>query len=379
MADYTEKSTTGFYPKALRVIPGLLLMFLIAALCMGTKDLGLPRWIGLEGIIKETSHYLGNVLKINYVLLVILIGMVIRNTIGIPSWAVEGVQTSRLFIKIGVILLGTLYSLAEVATLGATSVLLVLSFVFCTIVFVMWLGKRLNMPTSSTACLAAGMGVCGISAIVAVAPVVRGKGEDVAYSIATILTFGLVCMFTFPFLGHLMVLSSEQFGAWAGTGILNSGQVLAAALAFDPGTTETPSVSLKVGEVYNLTRVIFLPLVVLVIALYYSKTAGTLEERGANVQAGSFLSRFPLFVVGFIVTVILTTFGAFGSTEPASEELKMFRVLYSWFFAIGLAGLGLQISFTEMKKAGGQPLIIGTVAGLLKAVGSLIVVLLVID
>lgn len=364
--------------KIVKIIPGILLMFFIAAFSMGTKDLGFPQWIGLQGVIKENSHFLGSVLKINYVILVIIIGMVIRNTIGIPSWAQEGVKTSRLFIKMGVILLGSLYSLAELAQLGATSVVLILAFVFGTIIFTMWFGNRVGMPSSSSACLAAGVGVCGVSAIVAVAPAVRGRGEDIAYSIATILTFGLVCMFTFPFLGHLMGMSSEQFGAWAGTGILNSGQVLAAALAFDPGTVDNPSVSLKVGEVFNLTRVVFLPLVVLVIALLYARMCNESEQNTA-VANNSFISKFPLFVLGFLATVTLTTFGAFGPTDPASEELKMFRVLYSWFFAIGLTGLGLQISFAQMKKAGGKPLIVGTAAGLLKAVGSLIVVLLLID
>jgi len=371
--------TDSYASKCWKVIPGLLLMFFIAALSMGTKDLGLPQWIGLEGILKENSDFLGKVLKINYVILVIIIGMIIRNTIGIPSWALDGVKTSRLFIKMGVILLGTLYSLAELATLGATSVVLILAFVFGTIIFTMWFGKRLSMPTSSAACLAAGVGVCGVSAIVAVAPAVRGKGEDIAYSIATILSFGLVCMFTFPFLGHLMGLSSEQFGAWAGTGILNSGQVLAAALAFDPGTVDNPSVSLKVGEVFNLTRVVFLPLVVMVIALLYTRMCNESENQESAATTGSFMSKFPLFVLGFLATVMLTSFGAFGPTEPASDELKMFRLLYGWFFAIGLTGLGLQISFAEMKKAGGKPLIVGSAAGLLKAVGSLIVVLLLID
>lgn len=363
--------------KLVQTLPGLLFMFLIALLAMGTKSLGLGDWGGMEGFIKDNSKFLGSVLKINHVIIVILVGMLIRNTIGIPSWAQAGVKTSRLFIKMGVILLGSLYSLGELAKLGSTSIALIATFMFGAIIFTMWMGKRMGMHSGSSACLAAGIGVCGVSAIVAVAPSVKARGQDIAYSIATILTFGVVCLFTFPILGHLMGLSPEQFGAWAGTGILNSGQVLAAALAFDPGTVNNPSVSLKVGEIFNLTRVVFLPLVVLMITILYARMAEASE--GATVAGNSFFSKFPIFVLGFIATVALTTFGAFGPTKPVSEELKMFRELYSWFFAIGLTGLGLQISFAEMKKAGGAPLIVGTTAGLLKAVGSLIVVLLLID
>jgi uncharacterized membrane protein YadS len=47
-----------------------------------------------------------------------------------------------------------------------------------------------------------------------------------------------------------------------------------------------------------------------------------------------------------------------------------------WFFAFGLTGLGMQITFKSIAQAGGQPLIIGTVVGLTKAIGSLIVIML---
>ncbi len=358
----------------IKALPGILFMFIIALLAMGTKSFG-GEWAGIEGFIKTNSHFLGKVLKINYVIIVIIVGMVIRNTIGIPSWAQIGVKTSRIFIKMGVILLGSLYSLAELAKLGSTSILLIATFMFSTIFFTMWLGKKYKMHPGSAACLAAGAGVCGVSAIVAVAPAVKARGEDIAYSIATILSFGIVCLFTFPVLGHLLGLTPEQFGMWAGTGILNSGQVLAAALAFDPGTAAVPSISLKVGEIYNLTRVVFLPLVVLFITVLYAKMSDDNTVETGSSAGKTFFSKFPLFVLGFIVTVALTSFGAFGPTNPASADLIAFRTIYGWFFAIGLTGLGLQISFAEMRKAGGTPLIIGSVAGFAKAALSLLVVL----
>ncbi|GAB6154173.1 putative sulfate exporter family transporter [Desulfosporosinus burensis] len=358
----------------IKALPGILFMVFIAMLAMGTKSIG-GGWTGIEGWIKTNSKFFGDVLKINHVIIVIIIGMVIRNTIGIPSWAQMGVKTSRIFIKMGVILLGSLYSLAELAKLGSTSILMIASFMFATIFFVFWLAKKYKMDAGSAACLAAGAGVCGVSAIVAVAPAVKAKGEDIAYSIATILSFGIVCLFTFPILGHLMGLTPEQFGMWAGTGILNSGQVLAAALAFDPGTKEIPSISLKVGEIYNLTRVVFLPFVVLLITVLYARLSDDKTSDATANMGKNFFSKFPLFVLGFIITVTLTSFGAFGPTSPVSADLKAFRDVYSWFFSIGLTGLGLQISFAEMRKAGGTPLIIGSVAGFMKAALSLIVVL----
>lgn len=360
----------------IRPIPGILLMFAIAVFTMGGEDIGIP-WSGIEAILLNnefTKTVFVDYLRLNYILLSILIGMLIGNLFTLPSLLLPGVLTSRLFIKLGVVLLGSLYSFEDLAQLGATAIILVLFFVIFTLFFTLWLGQKYGMDPASSAVLAAGTAVCGVSAIVATAPAVRAKTTDVVYSIATILSFGVASLFIFPLVGTLMGLSPHQFGVWTGTGILSSGQVLAACLAFDPGTPGHPSISLKTGEIYNLTRVLFLPFVVLALAAITSKSA-KLPDDHINIHTGLW-SKFPVFVLGFLVMVFLTSFGFLGQTSPPSPELITIRKLYSWFFAIGLTGLGMQISLKELRKAGGKPLVVGSVAALLKAVFALIVVLM---
>ncbi|MDJ0855690.1 MAG: putative sulfate exporter family transporter, partial [Desulfobacterales bacterium] len=173
------------------------------------------------------------VLNLNYVVLGILVGVLITNTIGIPSFAAAGVKTARFVLKMGVIMLGARYSFAELAKLGVYSIWLIGFFVLGTVFMVLWLGGLFKQPKSMTGVLSAGMGVCGVSATVAVAPVVKAKSEEMAYTIGTILSFGIICMFIFPTVGKIVGMNAVQFGAWAGTGILNSAQVAAAALAFN--------------------------------------------------------------------------------------------------------------------------------------------------
>lgn len=366
-------------PLILRVIPGILLMLLIAVLTRGGADLGFPRWQGIELYVNSGNYFNKSIIEIlhlNYIVLSIIAGMLIGNIIGIPSWAADGVKTSRVFIKLGVVLLGSLYSVSDIALLGGSAIILILAFVSATLLFTMWMAKKAGMETTSAAVLSAGVAVCGVSAIVATAPAVRAKTTDVVYSIATILSFGLASLFIFPIVGMLTGLTPHQFGVWAGTGILNSGQVLAVCLSFDPGTASHPSESLKTGEIYNLVRVIFLPFVVLALAVYTSRSA-QLPEDEININTGLW-SKLPVFVIGFLAMVFLTSFGVFGPTTPPSGEILLIRKLYSWFFAVGLAGLGMQISIAELRKAGGKPLAVGTTAALLKAVVALIVVLLII-
>ena len=118
------------------------------------------------------AKYLHDVLGLNYVVLGILAGIITVNVFGIPKWAENGVRLSRLGLKTGVILLGTLYSLAELAALGKLSAVMVGFFVLGAVGMVLWLGRRRKIPNSMGGVLSAGMGVCGVSATVAAAPVV---------------------------------------------------------------------------------------------------------------------------------------------------------------------------------------------------------------
>ena len=399
------------------------------------------------------AKYLHQVLGLNYVVLGILAGIVTVNVFKIPEWAQSGVRLSRLGLKTGVILLGTLYSLAELAHLGRLSVVLIGVFVLGSVGIVLWMGRRKNLPNSMVGVLSAGMGVCGVSATVAASPVVQARSAEIAYTIGTILIWGVGCMFLFPVVGHLLELGPVQFGAWAGTGILNSAQVAGAALAFQPDGIET----LKVAEIFNITRVLFLPIIVLWLAIWYMRR----EENAESINVGRVVfEKFPVFVLGFILMFALSSTGVFAPAQhykgkyfdnnissekllkseqtatlqveldkvqradqrqalqkliengkvmnieddnsvrglvnakvlssEANEILKgahkavrhtakkvdSFRQWITLLFAFGLTGLGMQITLSSIKQAGGQPLVIGAVVGTVKAVLSLFVILL---
>jgi uncharacterized integral membrane protein (TIGR00698 family) len=259
------------------------------------------------------GRYIHSVLGLNYVVLGIVAGMLIVNVFGIPDWAQNGVRLSRLGLKTGVILLGTLYSLAELAHLGRLSVVLIGFFVLGSAWLVLIIGAQRKISNSMGGVLAAGVGVCGVSAAVAAAPVVKARSEEIAYTIGTILVFGVICMFLFPVIGHTLNMGPVQFGAWAGTGILNSAQVAGAALAFQPTGIET----LKVAEIFNITRVLFLPIIVLWLAVWYVRretAAGTTGVQKVDTTRVIF-EKFPVFVLGFILMFALSSTGVFAPAQ----------------------------------------------------------------
>ena len=405
------------------------------------------------GKVGETGKYIHQLLGLNYVVIGIVTGIIIVNIFNIPEWAQHGVRLARLALKTGVILLGTLYSLAELQQLGKLSFILIAVFVLGSVGIVLWLSKRRNVSHSMGGVLSAGIGVCGVSATVAAAPVVKAKSVEIAYTIGTILLWGVGCMFVFPIIGNVLNMGHVQFGAWAGTGILNSAQVAGAALAFQPDGIET----LKVAEIFNITRVLFLPVIVLWLALWYVKQ----EQTTVGVNVGRVVvEKFPVFVLGFILMFALSSTGIFApanhykgkyfdnniaqeklltneqlsvlfsesgkvkrkdrqkalgrlienrkvmsikdddairglvnaavlskqanrilksahkNVRHSAKKIKKFRQWITWLFAFGLVGLGMQITVSAMKQAGGQPAVIGGIVGILKAVLSLLVVLM---
>jgi len=310
-----------------------------------------------------------------------------------------------------------------------------------------------------------------VSAAVAAAPVVQAKSLEIAYTIGTILLFGVLCMFLFPIVGKSLGMGYIQFGAWAGTGILNSAQVAGAALAFQPGGIET----LKVAEIFNITRVLFLPIIVVWLAIWYVRREQAAQRQVQKVDAMQVvISKFPIFVLGFILMFLLSSTGIFAparhyqgayfdnsdkmlkrvdkrsgkeinnylkdsdlatltkelervkredqrsalqrlidgkkvvseadddtlrgvvnakilskegnailtrahrAVRHTAQKIAMFRDLIAWFFTFGLVGLGMQITMSSIRQAGGQPLVIGSIVGVIKAIGSLIVVMLLV-
>jgi uncharacterized integral membrane protein (TIGR00698 family) len=374
-------SDTSFIQKLPRALPGLALI----VLTMVVIRLWVEPWMK-GATVFGTKGWLISVTHLNYILLGIIMGMLYRNVIfggKIPDVLSDGFKLSRLMIKTGIILLGSLYTVTAIVQLGAMAIFLIGGFVVMTIVMVLWLGKVFGLDRSMIGVMANALSICGVSASVATSPAVEAKGSHVAYAIATILGFGILTMFISPFIGHALGLTDLQYGAWIGTGILNSGQVLAAALAFNPNVA--PGTAVSIAEIWNIMRVISIPFAVFAVTVWYWSGKAADEGAAKRKSLGTLLvEKFPVFVIGFMAMVIVTSLGAFGDVgvkggPPPSATIKMLRDWMQWIFGFGLVGLGGYIDIKELAQAGGAPLKLGLIVGTTKYVLALIVVLIIKD
>ena len=144
-------------------------------------------------------------LNLSDFIVAIILGMVICNTVGVHAVFRDGLRFSTTLTKTGIVVMGCKYSFAGLIKTGSEAIIISL-FLFTSAIILMWLSRRLSMSPSLGACLAAGLSICGVSACVAIAPAVRAKNEDIAYTIAVVLMFGLLALLIFPFIGHWLDL-----------------------------------------------------------------------------------------------------------------------------------------------------------------------------
>ncbi|MCX7988530.1 MAG: putative sulfate exporter family transporter [Thermodesulfovibrio sp.] len=300
-----------------------------------------------------------NQFQLTYVAVLLLGGMLIRNTIGVPKFLQPGTVAARPFIKPGIIILGAYYMWSDVLRVGMIGLVLVLLFVMGAAIAISIWGKRAKADDGLMGLMSAGVGVCGVSAAVAVAPVVNAKPRDFFYAIGTILLFGTLALFTFPYIGKLLGMPQPVYGAWVGTAILNTAQLVAAATWYGHE-------ALLTANVVNIVRIGFIPIIVLWCIYYYVvRPARQAGESGASVNTIQVIKeKFPIFILGFFIMVTLNEMKLF---SPDVKDL-LGRDIVKIFMAIGFAGVGLNIAFDDLRKAGGIAFVIGIVAATVKAV-----------
>ena len=305
--------------------------------------------------------------QFKYVAMLLIGGILIRNIFGLPEVLKPGVAAARPLIKPGIIILGVHYVWSDVVRVGGTGMILAAVFIFGTAITVMWLCRKYGVTDGLGGIMGAGTGVCGVSAIIATAPVVGAKPRDMAYAIGTILLFGTAMLFIMPYLGQAMGVSEPEFGAWAALAILNTAQLIAAAEWYGEEARNT-------AVLINAARIMLIPLIVVFAVWFYGiKGEGNKIGFWATMR-----DKFPIFILGFFALIILNSAGiAFlGGPKIAGSPMWAMDAVYKWFFAIGFAGIGLSISIDDMKKAGGTAFAIGSGAATAKMILGLIVVLL---
>lgn len=264
--------------------------------------------------------------------------------------------TSKKLLQYSIILLGFDMNLFHVFKTGKQTLILMaftLTAAFLTAYFV---GKLLKLDGNTKTLIGVGSSICGGSAIAATAPVIHASDEEVAHSISTIFLFNVIAAFLFPFLGHVLGMSDQSFGLWAGTAINDTSSVVAAGYSFSNAAG-------NLAVIVKLTRTLMIVPVTLVLAIYTSR-----KEKGKQTGHYSIAKIFPWFVLGFVAASVINTF------IPLPAGMSTFLSQAGKFVIVmAMAAIGLNTNLVKLIKNGGKPILLGAICWVVLALTSLAV------
>jgi uncharacterized integral membrane protein (TIGR00698 family) len=266
---------------------------------------------------------------------------------------------SRTALQAAIVLLGATLSLSEIASVGASSLPVMLGSLATALLTAAVLGRRLGVPERLRILIGVGTGVCGASAIASVSGVIEAEARDIRYAVSTIFAFNLVAVLVFPPLGHLLGMSSHEFGLWSGTAVNDTSSVLAAGFAFSHAAG-------TYAVIVKLTRTTMIIPITLYLATRTYRGSPAAETRAAATRVASLLRIVPWFLVWFLAASAANSLGAF---TPAAHAA--FSHIGLALTTLALAAVGLSSNLRELRRAGTRPLALGALVWIAVATISL--------
>ena len=263
-----------------------------------------------------------------------------------PDWLKPSLKfTSKKILKLAIILLGASLSVNVIMSVGQ------MTFFVMLFTFAMCFGggyfirKLFGLNWKLSNLISAGTGICGGSAVAAIAPVIDADDKDIAFAMSSTFLFDMVMIALYPIMGRLLGMSDIAYGIWAGTSVNDTASVVASGYAFS-------EVAGDFATMVKLTRTIAIIPTVLVFA--YIGTRAREKELKKGGQKVNILKIIPWFIVGFLALAILNSVGFI----PAQVSGVM-KSASKFLMVTALAAIGLGTSITDFKNAGLAPMFYG--------------------
>ncbi|MEG0616640.1 MAG: putative sulfate exporter family transporter [Oscillospiraceae bacterium] len=295
----------------------------------------------------------------------LLIGMLLNPIVAKRLCFKDGVKlVSKQVLRLAIVLMGITLSFTQVLEVGKYSI-----FVMCFTLATAFgggflLGNIFGMNWKLSGLISAGTGICGGSAIAAIAPTIDAEDKDIAYAISATFIFDIVMVILFPIAGRYFGMSDMGFGLWAGTAVNDTSSVVAAGYAFSDAAG-------AFAMIVKLTRTLSIVPIVLIFSFVNErierkkalKSGGDIAKKSLNLK-----KIFPYFILMFLAMVALKSTGLVPVT--ASDFIAQCS---KFFMVMALAAIGLKTNFKEVAHSGFKPMLHGFIISALVVVVSFLV------
>lgn len=280
-----------------------------------------------------------------------------------PVWIKPALKfTSKRILKVAIVLLGASLSINTIMSVGKmTFFVMIFTFLMC-FGGGYFIRKLFGLNWKLSNLISAGTGICGGSAVAAIAPVIDADDKDVAFAMSSTFLFDMVMIALYPLMGKALGLSDIAYGIWAGTSVNDTASVVASGYAFS-------EIAGDFATMVKLTRTIAIIPTVLVFAYIGTRMKQKELKAANNGQKVNMVKIIPWFIGGFLVLAVLNSVGYIpvavsGVIKSASKFLMV----------TALAAIGLGTSITDFKKAGLKPMFYGITIDTLVTLTALVVI-----
>lgn len=253
-------------------------------------------------------------------------------------------RPAKYFLQVSVVLLGFGMDLMSVYRAGRDGIGLTIVTIAGTLAAGFLLGKFLKVDSRLSSLISCGTSICGGSAIAAAAHAVRAEPKQIAVSLGIVFILNSIALFLFPWAGHLLGMSQQQFGIWAAIAIHDTSSVVGAAQAF--GTE-----SVGIAATVKLARALWIAPVVFFLSRIY---------RNGDGEKNKFA--IPWFVLLFLAAA------AFRTLAPSEVLPSVFDALTNLAksgMSATLFIIGSSLHPRTLKNVGFRPFLLGLVLWIL--------------
>jgi uncharacterized membrane protein YadS len=345
----------------LGLIVGLVLVFVLAWCSWQGSAWAVAQGKAMKGFGADLAK------SLEYPLWAVVLGLIangILSALKVKDLLTPAFRT-ELFIKIGLVLLGTTINIALVLKAGSGGVIQGVFMVTSVFLFTWWLGGIFGLPNTLRAVMAAGISICGVSAAIAAAGAVMAKKGEIAYVTTMIIITAIPLMILMPPLAVAMNLPAPIAGAWFGGNIDTTAAVVGA------GTIHSESAA-QIASIVKMSQNALMGIVAFLLAFYFVMRVE--KKPGERPSARVMWDRFPKFVLGFIVASLLVSIvdAKQNSILFSADALAAMSNLRNWAFTLAFVSIGLSLSLGDIKKIGGKPFGVYLIATIFNTVLALI-------
>ncbi len=339
-------------------------------ICLITALLSIliTNYIGIQVLNLEKS-------PISPIIIAIILGLFVSNSAKNFQYYSDGYTFSiKYLLKLGIIFLGIRLSISDILTYGSQGLIVIIPCIVISIFIVRKLRDYFQVSNNLSLLIAVGTSICGATAIVAMAPAINAKKEEISYAIANITVFGLIAMFLYPLLAFTVFDdNSLAVGLFLGTSIHETAQVAGSGMIYAE-QYENPSV-LDIAAVIKLVRNTMM--VVVIPLLAYQARKNSIQQNKINIS-----SIFPYFIVGFLAFGIIRTIGDQFQYQIGSQLWNNFvhtiKFSAEILLIIAMSAVGYNTNLDKFKDLGLKPFFLGFIAAISVGIVSFSIIILLI-